>query len=157
MNLTDGANVEIKTSKIVRDKKATIVIDDLSASPYGFNFERADHSTITMNTGDNTLMFTSDDNPFRFSAYGADATKMVVRLNGQKVASAYPNSTSYEVTLQDGDRLEINIKGDPTGIEAVRQSANGKNEVYRLDGTRVNETKLPRGIYIINGKKVIIK
>ena len=157
LNLTDGANVEIKTSKIVRDKKATIVIDDLSASPYGFNFERADHSTITMNTGDNTLMFTSDDNPFRFSAYGADANTMVVKLNGQKVASIYPNSTSYEVTLQDGDRLEINIKGDPTGIEAVRQSANGKNEVYRLDGTRVNETKLPRGIYIINGKKVIIK
>ncbi|MBF1643385.1 MAG: hypothetical protein HXO52_05000 [Prevotella sp.] len=157
LNLTDGANVEIKTSKIVRDKKATIVIDDLSASPYGFNFERADHSTITMNTGDNTLMFTSDDNPFRFSAYGADANTMVVKLNGQKVASIYPNSTSYEVTLQDGDRLEIKIKGDPTGIEAVRQSANGKNEVYRLDGTRVNETKLPRGIYIINGKKVIIK
>ena len=157
LNLTDGANVEIKTSKIVRDKKATIVIDDLSASPYGFNFERADHSTITMNTGDNTLMFTSDDNPFRFSAYGADANTMVVKLNGQKVESAYPNSTSYEVTLQDGDRLEINIKGDPTGIEAVRQSTNGKNEVYRLDGTRVNETKLPRGIYIINGKKVIIK
>ena len=157
LNLTDGANVEIKTSTIVRDKKVIVSIDDLSASPYGFNFERADHSAITMNTGDNTLMFTSDDNPFRFSAYGADANTMVVKLNGQKVASIYPNSTSYEVTLQDGDRLEIKIKGDPTGIEAVRQSANGKNEVYRLDGTRVNETKLPRGIYIINGKKVIIK
>lgn len=155
-NLSEGSVVEIKTSKIVRDKKATVVIDDLSASPYGFNFERADHSKVTMQTGENTLMFMSEDNPFRFSAYGADANKMLVKLNGTKVESAYENSTAYEVTLQDGDRLEIKIKGDPTGIEAVRQSANGKNEVYRLDGTRVNDTKLPRGIYIINGKKVII-
>ena len=38
-------------------KKATVFIDDISLANYGFNFYRADHSTVQMQSGENTLMF----------------------------------------------------------------------------------------------------
>ena len=42
------------------------------------------------------------------------------------------------------------------GINGINVNASGKDEVYTLGGVRVNG-KLSEGIYIINGKKVVIK
>jgi len=45
---------------------------------------------------------------------------------------------------------------DPTGINEISSSAI-EGEVYSLSGIRMNKENLPKGIYIINGKKVIVK
>lgn len=42
------------------------------------------------------------------------------------------------------------------GVNGINVNASGKDEVYTLGGVRVNG-KLSEGIYIINGKKVVIK
>lgn len=42
------------------------------------------------------------------------------------------------------------------GIQATEMDQSGNNEVYTLSGIRVNG-KLQKGIYIVNGKKVVIK
>ncbi len=42
IRLTDGMTIEVTTSAIVRDQKATVVIDDISLANYGFNFYRSD-------------------------------------------------------------------------------------------------------------------
>ena len=92
-----------------------------------------------------------------FGAYGNDLSKMLVQLNGEKIKPSYEGGTSFEVTLKNGDRLDIMLSG-PTGIDGVQQQVgNGKTVAYRLDGTRVAGENLPSGLYIINGKKVIIK
>lgn len=47
---------------------------------------------------------------------------------------------------------------DATGIGAI--SVDGNNDVYSLDGRKVNVKmgkKLNKGIYIVNGKKVYVK
>ncbi|WP_459964804.1 hypothetical protein [Prevotella falsenii] len=157
VKLTEGMKIEITTSAIVRDQKAIVFIDDISLANYGFNFYRSDHSTVPMQSGENTLMFSADDNKFMFGAYGNDLSKMVAKLNGEALTPTYPGGTSFEVTLKDGDRLEILLSG-PTGIDEVQQQlTNKKTVVYRLDGTRVEGENLPNGLYIINGKKIIIK
>ena len=47
---------------------------------------------------------------------------------------------------------------DPTGITNVRnQKGEAKSGAYTLDGRRVNADNLRPGLYIINGKKVVIK
>lgn len=148
--------IDITTSAIVRDQQATVYIDDISLANYGFNFYRSDHSTVPMQSGENTLMFSADDNTFMFGAYGNDLSNMVVNLNGEKVNPAYEGGTSFEVTLNNGDRLDILLSGT-TGIENIqRQSANDKATIYRLDGTRVQGDNQPSGLYIINGKKILI-
>ena len=156
INLAEGMKIEITTSAIVRDQKAIVYIDDISLANYGFNFYRSDHSTVPMQSGENTLMFSADDNLFMFGAYGSDLSKMVVELNGVKVKPAYEGGTSYEVRLKNGDRLEIRLSG-PNGIDEIElQSTNRKTIVYRIDGTCVKDRTLSPGMYIINGKKIII-
>ena len=72
-------------------------------------------------------MFSADDNTFMFGAYGNDLSKMIVNLNGEKVKPVYEGGTSFEVTLKNGDRLEILLSG-PTGIDGIQeQSANKKS------------------------------
>lgn len=156
VRLAEGMKIEITTSAIVRDQKATVFIDDISLANYGFNFYRSDRSTVQMQTGENTLMFSADDNHFMLGAYGNDMSKMVVKLNGKKLDPVYPGGTSFEFDLRNNDRLDVLLKGETDGIDAVQQARNGKTVVYRLDGTRVEGTSLPDGMYIINGKKVIV-
>lgn len=149
--------IDVTTSAIVRDQKAIVYIDDISLANYGFNFYRSDRSTVPMQSGENTLMFSADDNTFMFGAYGNDLSKMVVNLNGEKVKPAYEGGTSFEVTLKNGDRLDILLTGS-TGMEGIRQqSAKEKAAIYHLNGTRVQGDNLPSGLYIINGKKILIK
>lgn len=51
------------------------------------------------------------------------------------------------------------LDGSATGIEGIEagQTAEAVKTVYTLDGRKVEAQKLPKGIYIINGKKVIVK
>ena len=156
IRLTDGMTIEVTTSAIVRDQKAIVVIDDINLANYGFNFYRSDHSTVKMQTGENTVMFSADDHHFMLGAYGNDLSKMVVKLNGTKLNPPYPGGTSFEFDLSNGDRLEVLLKGETNGIDAIESVKQGKAVVYRLDGKRIEGTQLPNGVYLINGKKVIV-
>ena len=156
IRLTEGMKIDVTTSAVVRDQKATVFIDDISLAGYGFNFYRSDHSTVPMQTGENTVMFSADDHHFLLAAYGSDLGKMEVKLNGTKLAPSYPGGTSFEFDLKNNDRLEVFLKGAPTGIGTIGQARGGEAAVYRLDGTRVQGTGLSKGIYIINGKKPAI-
>jgi hypothetical protein len=50
----------------------------------------------------------------------------------------------------------LSAMGTPTGVKNVEtQTTAGKNEVYDLQGRKMNSKNLPKGIYIINGKKVV--
>lgn len=51
------------------------------------------------------------------------------------------------------------LDGSATGIESIEagQTAEAVKTVYTLDGRKVEAQKLPKGIYIVNGKKVIVK
>ena len=48
------------------------------------------------------------------------------------------------------------ISNSVTGIENV-VATTSNNATYTLSGVRVNSTNLPAGIYIVNGKKVLVK
>lgn len=64
----------------------------------------------------------------------------------------------YEVSTQkDGDKHFVtDVTGSYTDIREVRGNmADGSNDIYDLQGRKV--TQMQRGIYIINGKKVVIK
>ena len=156
IRLTDGMTIEVTTSAIVRDQKATVFIDDISLANYGLSFYRSDRSMVKMQTGENTVMFSADDHHFMLGAYGNDLSKMVVKLNGTKLNPTYPGGTSFEFDLNNGDRLEVLLKGETNGIDAIESVKQGKAVVYRLDGKRIEGTQLPNGVYIINGKKVIV-
>jgi hypothetical protein len=68
----------------------------------------------------------------------------------------YPESEDFGVEWGALYNPEISITytiGDVTGINGV--TVNGKSEIYSIDGRKV--TNPTKGIYVVNGKKVVIK
>ena len=47
--------------------------------------------------------------------------------------------------------------GDATGIYSVNAESEATDATYSLSGIRMDGKQLPKGIYIVNGKKVVIK
>lgn len=45
----------------------------------------------------------------------------------------------------------------PSGIVNIPSETHSNNAIYTLDGRRVNESTLSKGIYIVNGKKKVIR
>ena len=82
--------------------------------------------------------------------YGA-AEGAAFNLAADKAYLAVPEAITAKV-------LGFVIGGDVTGIGAVADNGNAadRRTVYNLQGQRVNG-KLAKGVYIVNGKKVIIK
>ena len=68
-----------------------------------------------------------------------------------------PRSPMYNVS-NAAKTITINVVGEEetTGVEELRVT-NDKSPVYDMNGRKVNENNLKPGIYIKNGKKVIIK
>ena len=59
-------------------------------------------------------------------------------------------------SLNAGARLAIGIEDDLTGISAVNSNAIAtEGNIYNLNGVRVQQPT--KGLYIINGKKVVVK
>ena len=63
-------------------------------------------------------------------------------------------------TFAANSRMAIRVAGgdDMTGIETINNEQSVKNNgLYDLNGRRLNSTQLKKGLYIKNGKKVVIK
>jgi hypothetical protein len=49
-----------------------------------------------------------------------------------------------------------NTKSNTTGIRSIT-TANNNHAIYSIDGREVNQKNLSKGMYIINGKKLVVK
>jgi hypothetical protein len=160
VTVTEGMVITVTTGKIVRDKTVTIYVNDKSLAATYFSFTRKDHLSIDIATGDNTVDFCDNDLPLLFSAYGHETCNVYV--NNVLFSPLYANSTSYQFdTVNDGDVIKI-MFNETTGVENIAADANATFDVYNLQGVRVarnvsNLNNLPAGIYIANGKKVVVK
>ena len=49
--------------------------------------------------------------------------------------------------------------GETTGINSLTSepSSNGEGSIYSLDGRRLSSKPAQKGVYIVNGKKMVIK
>ena len=65
-------------------------------------------------------------------------------------------SINYVAAAEHGSRLNIVFEDEATGIEAMHNAqCTMHNEMYDLQGRRVAQPS--KGLYIVNGKKVVIK
>ena len=81
-------------------------------------------------------------------------------LSGSK--GAYAKVKAHQAYMR-APRTEANADGytfifdDTTGITSVEQVTDSDTTVYTLSGIRMSGKNLPKGIYIIGGKKVMVK
>lgn len=82
---------------------------------------------------------------------GAEEFKKAKGGNGLKAYRAYLKNTSGEST-----NIAFNFNGDIIdGIEAVEIFNRMSGDIYNINGQKVSHTQ--KGVYIINGKKVVVK
>ncbi|MDD7720501.1 MAG: hypothetical protein SOY19_05200, partial [Prevotella sp.] len=97
------------------------------------------------------------------------ADSYILRLAGDMVHTAveHPSIKSYRTWLREttpsGETLQMRVEqndGPSTGIKVIEETAKNANAVYNVSGMRMNSSNtnnLPKGVYIINNKKVVIK
>lgn len=97
------------------------------------------------------------------------ADSYILYNSGKMVHTAvdHKNIKSYRTWLREttpsGETLQMRVEqndGPSTGIKVIEETAKNVNAVYNVNGMRMNSSNtnnLPKGVYIINNKKVVIK
>lgn len=112
-NVNENDQIVITTKKIARDKVATIWVDDLNAATYGYGIQRySDRASVSLVSGETvTVNFDDSDNPYYFSFYGP--TYCSIFQNGIYAVPQYQGSTSYYITLANGDAVKVFLASEP--------------------------------------------
>ena len=78
---------------------------------------------------------------------------------GAEDGAAFTNAAhkAYLVVANDAAAKYYVFDGEATGINAVSKVVANNGKVYNLQGIEMNADNLTKGIYVINGKKVVIK
>ena len=135
--------------------------------------------TVTGITYDNqtaTLKHEDTKNTNGMKHYGSyenptcvPADSYILHRSGDMVHTAveHKNIKSYRTWLREttpsGETLQMRVEqndGPSTGIKVIEETAKNANAVYNVNGMRMNSSNtnnLPKGVYIINNKKVVIK
>ena len=97
--------------------------------------------------------------PYAVAQIDDSGNKFFEWTTGQKQV-IYKNESRLDE--QNISKLEVALEPDPTtGIANVKTSLTKNNKVYNLNGVVVGTEstfkKLPKGVYIVNGKKVVKK
>ena len=97
------------------------------------------------------------------------ADSYILHRSGKMVHTAveHKNIKSYRTWLREttpsGETLQMRVEqndGPSTGIKVIEETTKNANTVYNVSGMRMNSSNtdnLPKGVYIINNKKVVIK
>lgn len=163
-----GLKIYVTTDRIKLDNTATLWIDDVSVAQYMNAELNLGDSHISyqgkLQSGDNTINFSEQYNQLQVSWY-VDASHNPTNkltLNGVEQKSMYDGSNNYEIRLQQGDVIKVFLVSDPAGVESVIADGTAPEAaVYTLAGVKVGTIgeadSLPAGIYICEGKKILVK
>lgn len=106
--------------------------------------------------GDGKFAFTSNDNDSY--SYFCSAAAFPTRL--MSTWSSDDHGCSWQFVANPNVAADADIAGQVTEINTIIGNASAPAAIYTLGGVRLNATdptKLQRGVYIVNGRKVIVK
>lgn len=132
-------------------KGRAVVADTPSVAHYAVNFT-ATYAPMAVTDG---MFFLTADN---YIATTAAATHGLSFADNDAAAETLPAFRAY-VKQREGRELQnlhFDILTDYTGIEGVAADFDENAEIYNLQGIRV-KNPVRGGVYIVNGKKVLVK
>ena len=154
-NVNENDQIVITTKKIARDKVATIWVDDLNAATYGYGIQRySDRASVSLVSGETvTVNFNDSDNPYYFSFYGP--TYCSIFQNGIYAVPQYQGSTSYYITLANGDAVKVFLASEPNKY-AVSFTQTIENAVSSVLTDGQAYANWSTGFTVLEGSKVSI-
>lgn len=151
------------------------VSDEISKDGVTVHCSRASfkYNPYRFNGSSTTTISTETGNIVKIEIVGEGLTKLVENGEGEYnitkdliVWTGSSKSVSFKNNLDWANyaaatniRVYVELPGTSTGIGSVNvdKNNNANNAVYNLQGQRVNGKSLPKGIYIKNGKKFMVK
>lgn len=180
MQTDNNLHIEKNVPYIIKPTKEPTAVN----RTYNVGGEKTKHIndlvyTVTGIAYDNqtaTLQHEDTENTNGMTHYGSymnptvvPADSYILHRSGDMVHTAveHPNIKSYRTWLREttpsGETLQMRVEqndGPSTGIKVIEETAKNANAVYNMSGMRMNGSNtdnLPKGVYIINNKKVVIK
>lgn len=130
-------------------------------NPYRFNGFST--TTISTETGNIVKIEIVGDGLTKLVENGEgeyNITKNLIVWTGSSKSVSFKNNLHWaNYASATNIRVYVKLPGTTTGIGSVNVDKNNKanNAVYNLQGQRVDGKSLPKGIYIKNGKKFMVK
>ena len=131
------------------------------SNPYRFNGFST--TTISTETGNIVKIEIVGDGLTKLVENGEgdySITKNLIVWTGSAKSVSFKNDKlPHDYASATNIRVYVELPGTTTGIGSVNMDTNkaGNNAVYNLKGQRVDGKSLPKGIYIKNGKKFMVK
>lgn len=157
----DGENIVLQQITGALPANTGVILSSETATDY-IPTARTIEALATVNAADNKLVATTGN------AVPADVTAYILSQNSgtavfKKLMSGASNRTikQYKAYLKLDDAQSAQLMNfafagsDLTGIQNVTETSAKSKTAYDLAGRKVG--KLQKGIYIVNGKKVIVK
>lgn len=155
----DGENIVLQKITGALPANTGVILSSETAKEYIPN-ARTTEALATVNAADNMLK------PTTGSAVAADVNAYILSQNNgtavfKKLSSSDRTIKQYKAYLeldgaQSAQLMNFAFAGsDLTGIQNVTETSAKSKTAYDLAGRKVG--KLQKGIYIVNGKKVIVK
>ena len=90
-----------------------------------------------------------------------DGTELFLKNDGRLYHAAADKTQLHGMRgyflTETGQTARLAFLGDATGIDVMANSQELKaNSLYDLQGRRLNDAHLKRGLYLVNGKKLIV-
>mgnify|MGYP004594912919 FL=1 len=130
-------------------------------NPYRFNGSST--TTISTETGNIVKIEIVGDGLTKLVENGEGeyniTNDLIVWTGSAKSVSFKNKKTLAEYAAATNIRVYVELPGTTTGVGSVNvdKHNNANNAVYNLQGQRVDGKSLPKGIYIKNGKKFMVK
>ena len=128
--------------------------------PQGVELSKAAKTTEVKNENGLCGVFESQELVAGLGVFSTDHSKVLVSEEGDVAAAGTGFFAQMPKTTETGD-ITLACNGEivsEAGITAIIDNRKADNSIYTISGVRMNSMKnLPAGLYIIGGKKYIVK
>ena len=157
--ITYNASLYVKDGKVILRNAVAVAAMDIVIS-------QVDHFTTSSLQGMTTAKKTMADGKLHLIIYNTAGKTLPAGETVIGTCSHEATISSAMLVDEEAQPLQVKLNDATTGINSIDNSQftidNARGNIYSLDGRKVADGslptgKLPKGVYIINGKKVVIK
>lgn len=166
LQVTSTSPAEGEQLKSIKEVDVTFESEVEWVSPYGNNYFKLYKNGAECELPDDIILYPAKNGSNGIKYYIFNTSYMLDSISldeGAQYKLVIPAGLVYKVSNPDSrnDEIVINFTGiQATGINGVSAAQqNASENVYTLSGIRVKDNikNLPTGIYIIKGKKVMVR
>ncbi len=158
--VVEGKSAVVSTEYNVIPAGSAVI---LQGAPGDYEFaikikgDEADEANMLMGSDEEAMTTAPGDGNYKFYKLANGKSHGLGFYFDAEGGAAFMNGAHKAYLAVEATKAVEAYGFNPTGIKNVMANLPENAEVYTISGVRVNNTNLPAGLYIVNGKKMVIK